>query len=89
MRRGPGDGRGFARGDVDLAGLVAAAAEGVPLTVGLRAEEGSVEARGDAHAAGALAERLRVLAFAHGCTVEEGVPGPDPQVWTWVLRPAT
>ena len=89
VRRGPGDSRGFARADVGLAGLVAVAAEGVPLTVGLRADEGSVEARGDAHAAGTLAERLRVLAFAHGYTVEAGGPGPDPQVWTWVLRPAT
>ena len=89
VRRGPDDGRGFADADLDLAGLVAAAADGVPLTVQFRVEDGSVEARGDAHAAGVLGERLRVLAFAHGCTVEAGTPGRDPQVWTWVLRPAT
>ncbi len=92
VRRGPGNRRGFARGDGDLAGVVAAAADGVPLTVefhaGNGAERAVVEARGDAHAAGVLAERLGVLGWAQGLVVDAQPRGPDPQVWTWRLSPA-
>jgi coenzyme F420-0:L-glutamate ligase/coenzyme F420-1:gamma-L-glutamate ligase len=88
VRRGPTDRRGFARGDGELTGLVSAAADGVPLTVVFRPGDATVEARGDAHAAGVLAERLRVLAWAHGHAVKTGPKGHDPQVWTWLLTPA-
>jgi hypothetical protein len=47
-------------------------------------EGGTVTAVGDAVAAGALGERLRVLGWAHGYRLDP-VPGAS---WAWTLKAA-
>ncbi len=97
VRRGPGDARGFASGHPDVDDLVAAAAApiGDELRVGVRPGDrpgdrpGSVEAAGDAHAAGAFGERLRVLCWAVGLDVETGPADPTDRTWVWTLRGRT
>jgi coenzyme F420-0:L-glutamate ligase/coenzyme F420-1:gamma-L-glutamate ligase len=88
VRRDAADAAGFPAGAGDVASrlpdLVARASEpfGDRLRVTTDPGNGTVAAEGDALAAGALGERLRVLGWAGGCTVHQ-LPGAAT---TWVLR---
>ena len=85
VRRGAADRAGFVADGGDPTGLVTAAAEPFAGALEVVHDEGTgtVTARGDAVAAGALGERLGVLGWAHGYAVEP-VPGA---AWAWTLTP--
>ena len=91
VRRGASDAAGFAAAAggiaARLAGLVALAAEpfGDELRVAWDPGTHTVTADGDAVAAGALGERLRVLGWARGCTVQPLAGAAT--AWVLVARP--